>query len=101
MNSHSSFGIRHSSFSSLFVVEFRFELGVVVFFFVRVIGRELVGVAGQLFVPLFFEVVVEIVVEIVVVEIVERIGGAQQAVVERLAQLASFVRFVLFGTCRL
>ena len=41
-----------------------------------IVGLELVGVAGQLFVPFLFEVVVEVVVEIVIIEVFERIAGA-------------------------
>ena len=42
----------------------------------------MIGVAGKFLVPLFLEVIVKFVVEIVVVEIVERIGGAHQSVVD-------------------
>lgn len=38
------------------------------------VGLELIGVAGELFVPFLFEVIIEIVIEIVCVEIVEWIS---------------------------
>ena len=67
----SCYPVKNSGGSLVVEVRVVAERGVVVGFdFVRL---ELVGVAGQVVVPFFFEVVVEVVVEVVIVEIIERI----------------------------
>jgi hypothetical protein len=58
----------------IFVFEVRLgDLGVIVVRF-DLIGLELVGIAGQLFVPFLFEIVIEVIVEIIIVEVFERIA---------------------------
>jgi hypothetical protein len=53
----------------LIVAEVRFSARLVAFDFWDFVGFELVGVAGELFVPFLFEIIVEVVVEIIIVEI--------------------------------
>lgn len=56
----------------LLVIEFRIVAeGGIHFFFVRF---KLVGVAGEIIIPFFFEVVVEVVIKVIVIEIVERVA---------------------------
>ena len=45
------------------------RVGDYAFDFFDFVGFELVGVAGELFVPFLFEIIVEVVVEIIIVEI--------------------------------